>query len=293
MSWVRVDDKAWSHPKISNLSANGVRLWIFSLCWCNEHETDGVIPSTTLRLLKGTKRSAEELVSAGLWEATEKGWEIHDFLQFQPSRAQKNEQRAKTADRVKRFRNAVTPPNKSARVTPEKRSSNDAPVPGPTRPVPIEMNRSGGEGRPRNLEEALMVPIAERAQLLIDTPQIGTWLQPHRWPEVTDLAQSFSAGLKWHAPRFTKPSKAVERMVELLATYSRQELAQAVAAAPRDDWLTEGTKGLTALTVDVVGQLLNGKRPKRAEGKRQPDYEGEKTFSAEALFAEDERKAGI
>lgn len=112
---------------------------------------------------------------------------------------------------------------------------------------------------PRDLETSLEVPIAERAQHIVENPHKSEWLEPHKWPEVLKLAEDFSKSLGWHTPRFAKPSKATARIVELLATYSEDELKKAVGNAPRNEWLTSGGKGLAALTVDVVGQLLNGK----------------------------------
>src|SRR5690606_38006641 len=88
MSWIRIDDKAWSHPKIAGLSGNAVRLWLFGLCWCNAHQTDGAIPTVTLRILGGSARDAKELVAAGLWVPTDSGWSVHDYLAHQSSAEQ-------------------------------------------------------------------------------------------------------------------------------------------------------------------------------------------------------------
>lgn len=92
MSWVRVDDKAWSHPKFASLSGNAVKLWLFALCWSNGHETDGHIPTQVLRILGGNKSDAAALCAAGLWIKIDAGWEIHDFLKYQPS-AEENRRR--------------------------------------------------------------------------------------------------------------------------------------------------------------------------------------------------------
>ena len=80
MSWVKVDDQAWSHPKLADLSGNAVRLWLFALCWANSHETDGFITRGGLRLIGGRPKDVRELVEAGLWVERESGWEIHNFL---------------------------------------------------------------------------------------------------------------------------------------------------------------------------------------------------------------------
>lgn len=121
MSWVRIDDKAWSHPKLAGLSGNAVRLWLFGLCWCNQQESDGCVPSAMLRVLGGAPKVAAELVAAGLWEATDDGWRFHDYLNYQPSREQLAAQRNATRERVtkhrERERNAVTPTVSNASET--------------------------------------------------------------------------------------------------------------------------------------------------------------------------------
>lgn len=116
MSWVRVDDKFWCHPKTATLSAGALRLWLFALCWSAQHEQDGAVPRAVLASLRGTPKLAQELVSAGLWEEESQAvWRIHDFLEYQPSREQRKAQRAAVRTRVGRYRgsgngdcNAVT-----------------------------------------------------------------------------------------------------------------------------------------------------------------------------------------
>jgi hypothetical protein len=139
VSWVRIDDKAWSHPKFASLPAGAVRLWMFALCWCNQQESDGFVPRSMLRVLRGTSSDASALVASCLWVESEDGWRFHDYLQYQPSRDQLSAQRNSTKERVTRFRersrNAVTPP-----TTPTGNAVTNALVtlpptqPNPTRP---------------------------------------------------------------------------------------------------------------------------------------------------------------
>lgn len=105
MSWVKVDDRVWCHPKFLGLSASAVRLWLWALCWCSQHETDGTFPTSMLAAIGGTKKTAAELVSRGLWEpAADGGWTVHDYLSYQPSREQRRAQRENGLARVKRYR---------------------------------------------------------------------------------------------------------------------------------------------------------------------------------------------
>jgi len=54
--------------------------------------------------MKRPQNFVAELVEAGLWEAIEDGWQLHDFLDYQPSKAQVTADRKKTAERQKRWR---------------------------------------------------------------------------------------------------------------------------------------------------------------------------------------------
>lgn len=102
--WAKIDDRLWSHRKMIGISPGSLRTWLFGLAWSCQHETDGFVPTETLSLIKGSKRIARELVDAGLWEPDDKGWRIHDFSEYQPTRRQRNDERAATRERVRKHR---------------------------------------------------------------------------------------------------------------------------------------------------------------------------------------------
>lgn len=87
MSWVRLDDGFADHPKIVGLTDAAFRLHITSLCYAARHLTDGAVPRRAIDRLGITQpaKRARELVDAGLWEVTDDGWSIHDYLEYQPS----------------------------------------------------------------------------------------------------------------------------------------------------------------------------------------------------------------
>jgi hypothetical protein len=136
VTWVKLDDGFTEHPKVAGLSDAAFRLHVNALCWCARRETDGVVPATVRKLLGATPKLIAELVAAGLWEETEGGHELHDYLEYNPSKAQLDAQREQTRTRVQKFRervgngtgNGVTRTVGNAVGTP-------APVPGPV-PVP-------------------------------------------------------------------------------------------------------------------------------------------------------------
>lgn len=90
MAWVKVDDTFPDHPKALDLTLAAKGLWLEGLCYVNRQQTDGALPAAFLRRVgdDDARRSADELVAAGLWHATETGWAIHDYLDHQRSREQ-------------------------------------------------------------------------------------------------------------------------------------------------------------------------------------------------------------
>jgi hypothetical protein len=107
MPWVKLDDRFPSHRKIALLSDRAFRLHVSAICWCSENLTDGRIGERELPLvahIRGLKATAQQLEDAGVWDRTEDGWVIHDFLDYNPSREQILIERKKNAARQEKFR---------------------------------------------------------------------------------------------------------------------------------------------------------------------------------------------
>src|SRR5262245_60106863 len=85
MAWVRIDDRAMNHPKIVGLSDKAFRLWVWGLTYAQQHLTDGHL--TTAAVPPRLKRAADDLVQARLWEQQRDGYQIHDYLNWNDSRA--------------------------------------------------------------------------------------------------------------------------------------------------------------------------------------------------------------
>lgn len=95
MAWVRIDDRCRTNPKIQKSGTAGYVLWLAALQWCNENAGDGIIPKCVLSTLWSplgerfyAKKAAKKLTAAGLWIEHDDHFEIHDYLEYQPSRAQ-------------------------------------------------------------------------------------------------------------------------------------------------------------------------------------------------------------
>lgn len=94
MTWFKVDDQFWAHPKVILLSDSAIALWVKAGTWSAQHLTDGHVPVGALRLLQAQRRHADELVQAGLWLCHhDDGWLFHQWSEWQPTRAEVLERR--------------------------------------------------------------------------------------------------------------------------------------------------------------------------------------------------------
>lgn len=120
MAWVRVDDAFYDHPKFQNTNALGIAAWITALAWSNRNLTDGYIPrSVAARLVNldgisltfgmaGRDANAydgiDQLLDCGAWVEVEGGYQIVNYLEFQPSADEVKARREGNALRQAQFR---------------------------------------------------------------------------------------------------------------------------------------------------------------------------------------------
>lgn len=166
MPWARLDDMLPVHPKVRGLSDASFRLYICAICWSNLHMTDGKIPGAQLRFVsdvRAPKQRADELVTAGLWDITDDGWQIHDYLEYQPSAEKVRRERVLKAERMDRWRS-----NRDASVDASQDASRDA-APIPSHPIPspdgsVSANPAGSNGHRPDLVliRAVQQAIADR-----------------------------------------------------------------------------------------------------------------------------------
>jgi hypothetical protein len=128
---VKVADTFTDHPKVLAAGEDAAWLFVSGLCYCSRHLTDGFIPSSALRKITGKPRPqvlAARLVSAGLWEPVEGGWNVHHYLEQQRSKEEVEYEREANRERQTRWRsrqrNGVTNGDVTALVTePPKRTA--------------------------------------------------------------------------------------------------------------------------------------------------------------------------
>lgn len=91
MAWLRIDDTVPTHRKHLKAGPAAAWLWVCGIAYCQRHLTNGFIPIEALPLLgvtKGYEAMAAKLVEAGLFVPAEGGYEVHDYLDLNASRAE-------------------------------------------------------------------------------------------------------------------------------------------------------------------------------------------------------------
>ncbi len=97
--WFKVDDQFWSHPKVVELSADAVALWVRAGSYAAQHLTDGVVTYGIVRMLGADRDAATELTNAFLWDQKDgRTWVFHDWEDYQPDAIASKERRQKKQD---------------------------------------------------------------------------------------------------------------------------------------------------------------------------------------------------
>ncbi|MFD8005721.1 mucin-2 [Streptomyces mirabilis] len=116
MTWFKVDDTFYGHPKTLKAGNAAVGLWVKAGAYAAQHLTEGVVPGVVAQLY-GTAPQARKLVAAGLWhehghtcphprckQPAPGDYYMHDFLIYNPTRAKVEDERARSAERQQRAR---------------------------------------------------------------------------------------------------------------------------------------------------------------------------------------------
>jgi hypothetical protein len=152
MTWFKVDDTFYAHPKVVDLESGpccheAISLWVLAGSWSSGQLTNGEIPASLTRKLGFRRRVEEELVRVGLWVKTEAGFAFHDWAKYQPTREDIESKRRATKERVSRHRNASRSGVTNASPDPPSNGvSNPSPV--PSRPVREKKEGESARARP-------------------------------------------------------------------------------------------------------------------------------------------------
>ena len=101
MSWAKIDDQFYNHPKVAALGPYllpCVGLHVLALCYAGAYLTNGRVPRTQIPRLAGDLTTllqdgdpfvlVDRLIAVRLWHDRGAFFVIHDYLKYNPSRKQ-------------------------------------------------------------------------------------------------------------------------------------------------------------------------------------------------------------
>ena len=152
MTWARLDDGFPLHRKARKAGPVGVALAVAGICYCSRQLTDGRIPKVDLEGVwpwssLPLQETAALLVDVGVWHDRGDHYEVHDYLEYNPSReyvlAERDRKAAAgraggmAAARARAVAPAIAPAKQAATPVPVAPATGGrVPHPGPLHPDP-------------------------------------------------------------------------------------------------------------------------------------------------------------
>lgn len=103
MSWAKLDDGFWMHPKIVRAGNESAGIFCRCLSYCGAYLTDGLIPEPVAMSIAGSKKALDHAIAAGLLERLDSGSVVvRDYADYNPLRGQIEAERAERKDRASR-----------------------------------------------------------------------------------------------------------------------------------------------------------------------------------------------
>lgn len=132
MGWLKVDDKLPRNPKVLAGDIETAWYYLCALTHCAEQMTDGYIADSVVPLvaphITDPRSVAERCADLDMFRRVEGGYEVPDYLDFNPSRASVLEKREKDKSRQQSHRESRRDTESTSGVTPGV----------PSRPVPSD-----------------------------------------------------------------------------------------------------------------------------------------------------------
>ena len=142
MTWVKLDDAFADHPKVMALGRDrmaGLGVWTAAACYCARYLTDGFVPAAVADGF-GHARILGRLVEVGLVDRVSGGYQLHDWLEYNPPREKVLADRKAAKDRMNNRRGSgdVQPNNQRTPGEPSAKFDDPVPVPVPGPANPYE-----------------------------------------------------------------------------------------------------------------------------------------------------------
>ncbi len=235
MTWLRIDDQMADHPKIRSVGPLGFALQIAAITYCSRHLTDGFMSfsvcSSIVRAMFAERTDAEGriwtpaetcghsgrdasevdwqtvMVDARLWDVVDGGYKVHDYDQYNPSKAAVLAQRDKAKDRASKARGTKEAREKFSQTSVEllDEFEGSSPYPNPL-PNPFKISDppigppldsspdSGSASEPSKPKPASRRKPQTALPEFCDADAMSQWLE--RWK--LQLGPELSKFIEWH-----------------------------------------------------------------------------------------------
>ena len=108
MSWAKVDDRFWMHPKVTAMGNEGAGVFARMLSYCGCFLTNGLVPDDAVRMICSNRKLLERMNDLDVIELRESGSVlIRDYLDYNPHRDEILAKREAAKERMRRNRNGV------------------------------------------------------------------------------------------------------------------------------------------------------------------------------------------
>lgn len=89
MPYMKLETSVARNRKFVKAGPGPSWLWVCGVAYCQDSLTDGFIATEAIDFLgvKSARHLVKHLVSAGLWDVVEGGWQVHDYLEHNRSAA--------------------------------------------------------------------------------------------------------------------------------------------------------------------------------------------------------------
>lgn len=223
MGWVYLDDQFPDHPKVAAAGGDAAWLFVCGLAYCKRYNTAGAIPAAQVAKLtdrRGGSRLAARLVEVRLWEATDGGFQVHDYADWnRPSESRSEAGRKGAAARWgDRNGNANGSANGNGNATASvSRMAQDAHIPNPI-PIPLlkDPPPTNGCSRPNDGGGGLL----EKAIDLVVERQLAssrvTVTNPAGWRRAARKSVAALANERLACENLDDPGWTVENLADYL-----------------------------------------------------------------------------
>jgi len=266
MGWARLDDQRATNRKLMEAGLEARGLDEAAICWAAGNLTDGLIPEHAVAMLAAGhgctswRKVVRRLVQVGRWVEIDGGWQIHDYLDYNPSRFQVESQRE--SDR-KRKRRPPGDPGGTADGTPPGIRPDGGPASGSPRA------RGGARTRGRNPSRPVPSPAPEASECVQSSSSGGVGDDDDRYGQVLELLAGHDLERReTEAGPVGNPSAWLEQARQRRADTDGDAIRQLLTERPEFDPATV----VATLRHRATGQPAE--RPEEATGRaRQAMYD--------------------